>query len=75
MRFAVAAASAALVAGASAQNSTAYVTEVVSQYTTYCPYATSQYQSLLEETARGSNLHFQASPMAPTPTLSPRPPP
>ncbi|KAK8206506.1 hypothetical protein M8818_004339 [Zalaria obscura] len=44
MRFSVAAASAALVAGAAAQyNSTApvYVTEVVTAFTTYCPEATS----------------------------------
>jgi len=41
MRFTIAAAAAALVAGASAQaNGTVYVTDVVSQYTTYCPAAT-----------------------------------
>ena len=43
MRFTIAVSAAALVAGASASyNGTiAYVTEVVSEYTTYCPEATS----------------------------------
>ena len=43
MRFAVAAAAATLVAGASAtySNTTIYTTEVVTAYTTYCPAATS----------------------------------
>ncbi|GAB7341102.1 hypothetical protein MBLNU457_7415t1 [Dothideomycetes sp. NU457] len=41
MRFTIAAAAAAFVAGASAAaNGTVYVTDVVSQYTTYCPEAT-----------------------------------
>lgn len=45
MRFTVAATAAALVAGVSASsaygNSTTYVTEVYTDYTTYCPEATS----------------------------------
>ena len=43
MRYSTAVAAAALVAGASAtyDNGTVYVTDIVSQYTTYCPEATS----------------------------------